>query len=116
MPEYSLDLKLGMTQSLWNTGVPTYTAGDTIECFVSIENAAAGSQILYKELSLGEGETDTQLGFDITGPDAQPVPFVCKIEKSGPPGAIHFTTVLPDSLIGKVFELWGCYGFEMLGD
>jgi hypothetical protein len=111
-----IDLKLSMTKSLTDPGPLTYTAGDTIDCFISLTNTGGGSHILYRELSLGEGETDTQLGFDITDPVGQSVPFICKIEKSGPPGAIHFTTVLPDSVIGKVFELWGCYGFELLGD
>jgi hypothetical protein len=115
MPETGLELRLSMTQSLWNAGVPTYTAGDTVECFITIENIGAASQVVYKELSLGEGETDTQMGFDIIGPDAQPVPFICKIEKGGPPTAIHYTTVDPDSMIGKVYDLWHCYGFEMLG-
>jgi hypothetical protein len=114
-PEYDLDLKMGMTKSLYEAGIPTYSAGDTIECFASIRNVGSGGTILYKELSLGEGVTDTQLGFDITGPDGLTVPFICKIEKKGPPGARHFVSVPVDSLIGKSLDLWGCYGFDLLG-
>jgi hypothetical protein len=116
VPRDQLELHLAMTKSLYGPGIPTYTAGDTIECFVALENISGGPLVVYEQLSLGEGVTDTQLGFDIIGPDGLPVPMINKPEKSGPPGAVHFTILEPDSIVGKVVGLWGWYGFELPGN
>jgi hypothetical protein len=114
--ETDLDISMGMVKSLF-VDPPTYTMGDdTISAFVALENTGTVAKTVNGRFAVGKYPADTELQFTVVGPDGLERPVAAMFSKSRPPGAGDFLALQPDSVAGKVVNLWNWYEFDMIGD
>jgi hypothetical protein len=114
--ELDLDLNMGMVKTLF-VDPPTYTmADDTITAFVALENTGPGTETVNTRFAVGKFPADTELEFTVMGPDGLERPIAAMFSKSKPVGTEDFLPLEPDSVVGKVVNLWNWYEFDMIGD
>jgi hypothetical protein len=115
VPETDLELRMGLTQELYQTGTLTYTLGDSIECMTYIVNNGSTPVVINEAFSVGSGGRKTYVDFEIEDPFGLPVTCLIYYSKMGPLEPHHFSALYPDSVSGKFIDLYEWHDFREVG-
>jgi hypothetical protein len=116
VPEDRLELDLGLTQELYQTGTLIYSPGDTIECMTYVTNVGDSALVVNNAFAIGAGGKNAQLGFEITAPGDSVLKIINVYEAVFPLEVKHFSLLHPDSIMGKFIDLNEWYDMETPGE
>jgi hypothetical protein len=115
MPEDRLEVDLGLTQELYQTGTLTYGVGDTIECMTYVVNVGDSALTINNAFAIGAGDKSTNLQFEITAPGDSILRIINIYEMMLPLEPKHFSLIQPDSLMVKFIDLDEWYDMDTPG-